>query len=161
MSQRAIANLYKGMTVPFSELYEPITECGCWLWAGVTDECGYGILSVRKGLQIRAHRYSFEVHRGPIPQGLFVCHRCDVPPCVNPAHLFLGTCADNCEDMRLKGRSQRGIRNGHVKLTELEVLRIREALKAGLSSVTSLGQQYGVSQSAISLIKARKTWVHV
>jgi hypothetical protein len=141
-------------------MYVPITDCGCWIWLGTTAGGGYGVFTDGQR-RIKAHRLSFELHVGPIPQGLFVCHRCDVPPCVNPAHLFLGTCADNCEDMRLKGRSQRGIRNGHVKLTELEVLRIREALKAGLSSVTSLGQQYGVSQSAISLIKARKTWVHV
>ena len=93
---------------------EPIPEGrGCWEWSGYFSE-GYGQLCVGpKGGRIRfgAHRLSWEIHFGEIPAGLLVCHRCDTRSCVNPAHLFLGTCQDNNHDMWLKGRgpaSERG-----------------------------------------------------
>ena len=78
----------------------------CWLWTAAVNDAGYGIIGIggrRDGVE-RAHRLSWMLYHGPIPAGLVVCHRCDVPACVKPEHLFLGTLSDNHQDMRAKGR---------------------------------------------------------
>lgn len=76
---------------------------GCWLWTGGTGPRGYGVVRYQ-GAAFRAHRLAWILTHGPIPEGLFVCHHCDNPPCCNPAHLFLGTGADNMRDMANKRR---------------------------------------------------------
>jgi hypothetical protein len=80
----------------------------CWEWQACKNEHGYGILNIgKRGLgKIRAHRLSFIIHKGEIPESLLVCHRCDNPTCVNPEHLFLGTQKDNTQDMIKKGRGK-------------------------------------------------------
>lgn len=80
-------------------------ESQCWEWTGATDPNGYGRLAWNDRLWL-AHRVSYTQHVGPIPDGISVCHRCDNPPCCNPAHLFLGTHADNVRDMWAKGRGK-------------------------------------------------------
>lgn len=89
------------------EMSTPVTESGCWIWLGSVDKNGYGILSFYaegKRTHVRAHRASFTAFNGQIPEGFFVCHKCDVPGCVNPHHLFAGTALDNTRDMIAKGR---------------------------------------------------------
>ena len=87
----------------FHEKYtvDPVSQC--WQWRGVIA-ARYGYLTV-DGKPRRAHRVSWEIHRGAIPNGLYVCHRCDVPTCVNPCHLFLGTARDNNQDAAAKNRA--------------------------------------------------------
>ena len=91
----------------FYNRVEPMMDdVGCWLWVGRRDSYGYGKLGKK---QTASHRLSWTIHFGPIPSGLCVLHRCDNPPCVNPAHLFLGTQLDNIRDMNAKGRGKAGI----------------------------------------------------
>lgn len=132
----------------------------CWLWNGWRDEHGYGHFNYGDS-KTSAHRYAWELVNGPITDGLFVCHHCDNPPCVNPKHLFLGTPADNSKDMSNKGRaySPKGTKNKNHTFTDEQVLEIR-SLKAN-QPVTKTAKEYGVTHSAISNILLGKTWKHL
>ncbi len=132
---------------------------GCWLWTGPKVGMGYGKFSVR-GKYYRAHRVSWELVNGPIPSGLIVCHKCDVPACVRPDHLFLGTFNDNNKDLARKGHAARGERNAHAKLTEEQVIEIRQRYKNGESG-TTLAREFGVDPSNIWLIGTGRRWRHV
>ncbi len=82
---------------------------GCWEWQGAQDRQGYGFIKSQRGMQMRAHRLSYELfYKKEIPENIFVCHKCDNPKCVNPQHLFLGTVQDNTQDMMKKGRHRNG-----------------------------------------------------
>ncbi len=89
----------------------PVPEAGCWLFEKAVNRQGYGHVAWQGGLK-RANRASYEMFYGPIPEGLFVCHRCDVPACINPKHLFLGTNLENMHDMIRKGRDRK-VRKTH------------------------------------------------
>lgn len=134
----------------------------CWEWQGARVRQGYGRMGT-VGREIDgAHRVSYELHIGPIPAGMSVCHRCDNPPCVNPAHLFAGTQDENWADMRAKGRnSAPPIRLGHdnntSKLTTAQVQEIRQRASDGVGP-TPLAREFGVATSTIKRIVARRSW---
>lgn len=131
----------------------------CWLWTGAKSDFGYGRIKI-DGKDTHANRLSWELHYGPIEGGLRCLHRCDNPPCVNPAHLFLGTNADNSADMVFKDRHTRGSRHPHAKLSENDVADIRRLFRDG-EMRTSLARRYGVSISLVCKIVARLAWKHV
>jgi hypothetical protein len=131
---------------------------GCWLWTGDLTNNGHGVIGhwpTRKA-KIIASRASWILHFGDIPEGLFVCHKCDVRACVRPDHLFLGTQKQNLEDAAQKGRMGRGTKVNTNKLTEADVRHIRTLYPH--RSQQSIAIEYGVSQVLISTIVLRKTW---
>lgn len=144
---------------------------GCWTWNGTIHGNGYGGISFR-GKFWPAHRLAYVLTNGPIADCLKVCHRCDTPLCVNPAHLFLGTTGDNNRDKHAKGRAPapptrtnpdcaaRGERVSTAKLTATTVAAIRSALADGESGA-ALGRRYGVQRAAINRIRRGETWRHV
>jgi hypothetical protein len=132
----------------------------CWPWKGYKNTYGYGQF-FHGGRYRPAHRAMFEFKNGPIPQGLFVLHRCDNPICVNPAHLFLGTQLDNMTDCIAKDRNNRGERNGQHKLTEEMVLEIRRLYDLGQEGYMKLGQRLGIPSSTIRNVIKRKRWKHL
>ncbi len=137
----------------------------CWLWTAGRTSTGYGTfrVSVAPRRTEQAHRFSWELTHGPVPTGLLVCHRCDNPPCVNPAHLFLGTHADNSADMDTKGRrvSMVGETNRWAKLTDGDVREIRRLLAEGSLSQRRIGERFGVTQGTVGNIKWGRSWRHI
>ena len=138
----------------------------CWLWTASTDDCGYGILTRTLGnenerVSYKAHRLSYEMHKGEIPEGSYVCHTCDVPSCVNPDHLWLGSQKDNMVDASDKGRlgKAKGERIGLSKLTEEQVLKIRQM--AGSMTQCEIANIVGVCQQTVGRVINRTLWKHI
>jgi hypothetical protein len=144
----------------FNDKVSPEPNSGCWLWTGGITELGYGVIGLgrREEGTDKAHRVSWRLHRGPIPDGMCVCHRCDTPLCVNPDHLFLGTLGDNMRDCVRKARNyvpnMRGSRAPWSRLTEEQV---SDILTRRLTSL-KFAALYGVSGSAIREIWRGKNW---
>lgn len=142
--------------------HSALDDSGCWLWtADLSNRWGYGRVGPDRPERL-AHRLSYATFRGPIPPGLKVLHKCDVPRCVNPEHLFLGTDVDNMKDMQSKGRTRgnaglRGSANVRAKLTESAVEQIRST-PIVRGSVSALAHQHGVSRRAINFVLRGETW---
>lgn len=134
----------------------------CWEWQGFISQDGYGETSY-KSKTIRAHRLSWILERGDIPNGLCVLHACDNRKCVNPEHLFLGTREENCQDMRNKNRHviPVGSHNGKSKLSEEQVVSIRQMYANGGWTHRSLGEYFGVNHSTIGFVLRNEAWRHV
>lgn len=163
-----------------------VSETGCWVWLGKKDSHGYGQTKV-DGKYKMVHRLMFEAKIETIPEGLCILHRCDNPPCCNPAHLFVGTYADNMADCKSKGRiacgkrngrhthpertargerngrytqpeqTARGERHGRAKMTKAQVESIRTEFAEG-AIIASLAKKYGVNWMTIKCIVRRLTW---
>lgn len=145
----------------------------CWLWQGfLLHGTWYGHIALsgkngKNGKTISAHKLSWILHYGPIPDGLFVLHHCDTPPCVRPDHLFLGTQSDNMRDAAAKGRhpsqvnpsTQRGENSACAKLTAAMVLEMRLLRAETGLAYRRIGERYGVTKScAMVAIKGVRAW---
>jgi hypothetical protein len=155
-------------TMTLAERHAALTARGphCWLWQGRVNERGYGLIdkgghSRHGGRPLLAHRVAYELAHGSIPDGLFVCHSCDTPRCVNPDHLWLGTNADNAADMARKNRSNQGERCPSAKLTAERVTEIRRRWAEGGVQQKALAAEYGVSRGVVSEILSGKSWRHL
>lgn len=165
------------------------SEHECWPWSGATHDKGYGNIGI-DGRTTTTHRLAYTLAVGPIPPGMHVLHRCDNPPCCNPAHLFIGTNRDNHADKVAKERQARGDRHSsrthpesvprgerhasrthpervprgerhpHARLTAADVLAIRAAV-AGGARRDETARRYGVSTQTMSDAVARRTWRHL
>lgn len=135
----------------------------CWIWTGGLSKSGYGQLHAPALGERRAHRVSFILHRGAIPDGLLVLHKCDNPRCVNPAHLFLGTPLDNIRDMIAKGRDDKvkGMRHPAAKLTDGDVKSMRRLYASGRKTQGQLCKMYDISRSHMCYILKRVYWKHL
>jgi hypothetical protein len=135
-------------------------EDDCWEWTAYRNEDGYGKL--RDGQSTTStHRISWEIHFGEIPEGMLVCHKCDNPPCCNPAHLFLGTYLDNSTDKINKGRDNHSSGENHpgAKLTWDKVRNIRKEYIPGKFGCRRLANKYGIDRSTVYDIISNKNWI--
>ena len=131
----------------------------CWIWQGKKDAKGYGFAHFNRSKTF-AHRIAWELTHGPIPDGLCVCHSCDTPLCVNPAHLWLGTRSENTLDRHAKGRSRGpvGTRQHDAKLNSEVAREIRKRYANGDANQYALAREYGVTQTTISGIWRGRLW---
>ena len=144
----------------FWEKIDKKSDNGCWNWTGTCNTNHYGEFSIR-GKRVRIHRFSWEIHFGKIPNGLFVCHTCDNPKCANPEHLFLGTYQDNSDDKVKKNRQIVGENHCLHKLIESQVKEIRRLCCEGKLSQRKIAKVFNVSHSLIGYIHKNKRWKHV
>jgi hypothetical protein len=131
----------------------------CWNWTGAINSSGYGSFRL-DGKVGSSSRTSYSLEYGEIPVGLHVCHRCDNRPCVNPAHLFLGTNEDNHLDKIAKGRQARGESAGIANLKESDVRALRDAARSG-QTVTNLSKQTGIAYCTVYSAVHGMTWKHI
>lgn len=148
----------------------PEPNSGCWLWEGAPSVLGYGFVVVgsrgKDRQRMLAHRAAWLVAHGDLPSGMFVCHRCDNPACINPDHLFLGTHTDNMRDMAAKGRlvlppRPTGAEHPLSKFTDEQVREIAQRLVANRETYAAIAKDYGVTESAIGPINRGETYAHV
>lgn len=148
--------------VRFWRYVSPEPNTGCWLWTGSSTSAGYGNINLRYIGNDRAsvgyaHRLSWSMVNGPIPEGMYICHRCDNPACVNPDHLFLGTPEDNALDCSAKGRGNFNTnppRIGNPKLSPEQVIEIRRTVGRHVD----LARRFGVLPVTIRKIRSGETW---
>jgi len=171
----------------FENAIMPLTECGCWIWMRARTTRGYGSVKI-DGMVLRAHRVSWQISNGPIPEGLHVLHQCDVTCCVNPDHLFLGNHSDNMQDKERKGRGNHatGLRNARYTKPESTCRGDRhwtrltpdatkgennnrailttgdvELIRGSDLSGAELGRRFGITKTHANRIKRGAAWSHL
>lgn len=139
----------------------PHMDTPCWVWIGSRSKQGYGNFGVNGG-STKAHRFSYQLHYGEIPEGNDICHRCDNEPCIRPDHLFAGTARDNILDMEAKGRAYhpRGSNSGQAKLNEEIVIEIRNLSSQGMS-YSQLVRRFKIGKTTVAHIVKRDNWKHL
>lgn len=137
-----------------------VKESGCWEFAGPLRH-GYGQISIRGNRSEIASRAAYMAWVGEIGEGLFVCHSCDNPPCINPAHLFLGSHDDNMRDCKAKMRHRYGERQWMAILTESQAVEVRDLYATGAYTQKDLGRMFGVGQTTISAVTRKVNWRHI
>lgn len=130
------------------DLYIPVPESGCWIWLGLTDDFGYGFCC-----GVRAHRYFYIRHNGPLAKGMGVFHKCDTPSCVNPDHLFAGEQQENVKDMCKKGRQAKGRRHKSSPESRQRRDKVKELLRSGVHP-RQVALEAGVSMWVVAPIRA-------
>ena len=164
---------------PAADRFESYVEKSdeCWLWTGaIAKKTGYGLFGLSRRKQVKAHRFAWMLANGEIPDGMLVCHTCDVRHCVNPAHLFLGTYKDNTQDAISKGRMAYGDRHwtkqrpahvlrgeatGKAKLTDAQVREIRATSNGERGEQAALARRFGVKSSIVGKIIRGEAWRHL
>jgi len=131
----------------------------CWEWPGTRAVAGYGVKRMNYKLYL-THRLAYEYKNGPIPKGMYVCHKCDNPPCCNPSHLFLGWPQDNLRDAQQKGRMPKGEAHKKSKLKDNDITQIK-ALANSNASRAELANRFGVSRGTIVDVLYGRTWKHI
>lgn len=137
--------------------------CECHLWTAATTDFGYGKLSDGKKSWLHAHRVSYQLYKGEVPDDKCVLHTCDNPACVNPEHLYLGSYKDNAADRenRKRGNHPKGTKHHKNVLLQSQVYEIRDAFDTGKYSFSELGRIYGIEGKSVADIVDRKNWKHL
>jgi hypothetical protein len=140
----------------FEENYIPEPNSGCWLWTAAVSNRGYGQFYVGSRRVEQSHVAAYQMFIGSIPEGHIIRHRCDTPACVNPQHLLTGTHRDNALDRESRKRRKppRGTINGRCKLSESDILAIRESTE----KTNKLATRYGIAPAYVRAIKTRRSW---
>lgn len=140
----------------------PEPNTGCWIWMGVLNSGGYGVVKA-EGRSVYAHRHSWRLRNGKIPDGLSILHKCDIRPCINPDHLYPGTPRQNSDDAISRGRTHKwaGKRargaNPNAKLSEANIAEIKSLLVQGVPQ-KEIANTFGISNPTVSQIKTGATW---
>ena len=164
--QGNFTNHHKNTVDDFWDNVDILSSDQCWTWNGAQDTDGYGTWTMGGRRNIKVHRMAYELSKGEIPEGLLILHTCDNPPCCNPNHLWVGTNADNMADKMAKGRGYppphpKGEAHKDAKLTEKDVLKIRERYSRGNTTLKELAQEYNVTFGLIGHIVNRRVWKHI
>lgn len=138
-----------------------VPESGCWLTDLSHDARGYGFFRLNKTTLARAHRWAYQNLVAPVPDDAVVCHKCDVPACVNPSHLFVGSPQDNVADKVAKNRQAYGEKMGRAKLTEEQVREIKRADYTQPGMKSSMAYRFGVTRKVVYDIRHGRRWKHV
>lgn len=153
-----------GKSFDFMSAVYPEPNTGCWLWSGAQHPSGHGLVNPKthNGLKY-AHRYSYLIHKGQFDYKLHILHKCDVPDCVNPDHLYSGTHQDNHRDMLERSNPKYAVGNQiHTAKLNPELVReIRKEFTTGTYSKRALGRKYGVTHTAICDLISGYRWSHV